>query len=76
MLVLPPSVGVKLQLIVSDTIAADGSPLEWLSIGDSSSEREYSSSDDCSNYSDEEADSIMMSDTDNLLFKSSGKVLK
>lgn len=73
MLVLPPSVGVKLQLIVSDTIAADGSPLEWLSIGDSSSEREYSSSDDCSNYSDEEADSIMMSDTDNLLFKSSAR---
>jgi hypothetical protein len=65
MLRLPPTVGVKLQLTVSDTIAADGTQLEWLSVSEGSSE-EYSSSDD---YSDE-SESILISDTDQkLLFK-------
>jgi len=66
MLRLPPTVGVKLQLKVSDSIAHDGTQLEWLSVSEGSSE-EYSG--DESNYS-EESESILISDTDQqLLFK-------
>lgn len=66
MLRLPPTVGVKLQLKISESIAHDGSQLEWLSVSEGSSE-EYSG--DESNYS-EESESILISDTDQqLLFK-------
>lgn len=67
MLKVPPEVGVKLQLIVSDTYAADGTLLEWLSVSEGSSDE---SSSDESEFSDV-SDSIMVSDTDQkILFKS------
>jgi hypothetical protein len=67
MLNVPPEVGVKLQLIVSDTYAADGTLLEWLSVSEGSSDE---SSSDESEFSDV-SDSIMVSDTDQkILFKS------
>ena len=65
MLRVPPSVGVKLQLTVSDTVAADGSLLEWLSVSESES-----SSESESEFSDA-SESILVSDTDQkILFKS------
>ena len=67
MLKVPPEVGVKLQLIVSDTYAADGTLLEWLSVSEGSSDE---SSSDESEFSDV-SDSILVSDTDQkILFKS------
>ena len=67
MLRLPPTVGVKVQLTVSDTLAADGTLLEWLSVSEGSSGEEYSS--DESNFSDD-GESILVSDTDPVLYKS------
>jgi hypothetical protein len=68
---LPPNLlGVKVQLLISETEAFDGSPLEWMSMSESDYSCSSESDSEISTYSDE---SINVP-SDQILYASKGKV--
>ena len=70
---LPPNLlGVKVQLLISETEAFDGSPLEWMSMSESDFSSSSESDSEISTYSDE---SINVP-SDQILYASKGRVYK
>ena len=69
---LPPNLlGVKVQLLISETEAFDGTPLEWMSMSESDYTSSSDSESEISNYSDE---SINVPE-DQILYASKGNGL-